>query len=76
MPADVRNHSHRVDEYLNFLAVERGASLNTLEAYSRDIHQFLEFAEAAGAPSVLEVNANMPRISWESFAGRAFHRHR
>ena len=57
MPAAVRNDSNRVDEYLNFLAVERGASLNTLEAYSRDIHQFLTFAEAAGAPSILEVKA-------------------
>jgi integrase/recombinase XerD len=57
MPATIRNDSNRVDEYLNFLAVERGASLNTLEAYSRDIHQFLAFAEAAGAVSILEVKA-------------------
>ncbi len=57
MPAAVRNDSTRVDEYLNFLAVERGASLNTLEAYSRDIRQFLEFTEAAGVSSVSEVKA-------------------
>lgn len=40
-----------VDEYLNYLAVERGASLNTLEAYSRDIGQFLDFAATAGVSS-------------------------
>jgi integrase/recombinase XerD len=57
MPAAIREDSARVDEYLNFLAVERGASLNTLEAYSRDIRQFLEFAAAGGVASVLEVKA-------------------
>jgi len=30
-----------VDEYINFLAVERGMSLNTLEAYSRDLNRYL-----------------------------------
>jgi integrase/recombinase XerD len=57
MPAAIRNDSNHIDEYLNFLAVERGASLNTLEAYSRDIHQFLTFAAAAGAPSILRVKS-------------------
>jgi integrase/recombinase XerD len=57
MPAAIREDSARVDEYLNFLAVERGASLNTLEAYSRDIRQFLEFAAARGVSSVVEVKA-------------------
>lgn len=31
-----------VEEYLNHLAVERGLSPNTLEAYSRDINRFVE----------------------------------
>jgi integrase/recombinase XerD len=57
MPAAIREDSARVDEYLNFLAVERGASLNTLEAYSHDIRQFIEFAAAEGVASVLEVKA-------------------
>lgn len=56
MPAAVRDDSTLVEEYLHFLAVERGASLNTLEAYSRDIRQFLEYAEASGAASPLAVN--------------------
>jgi integrase/recombinase XerD len=54
MPAAIRENS-LVDEYLNFLAVERGASLNTLDAYSRDIHQFLDFAAAGGVSSPLAV---------------------
>ena len=49
--------SARIDEYLNYLAVERGASLNTLEAYSRDIRQFLEYAAQRGIASIVEVKA-------------------
>jgi len=30
----------RIDEFLNFMAVEKGSSLNTLEAYSRDLRRF------------------------------------
>ena len=56
MQAASRDDSTLVEEYLHFLAVERGASLNTLEAYSRDIRQFLEFAEAFGVASSLAVN--------------------
>lgn len=56
MPAAVRDDSTFVEEYLHFLAVERVASLNTLEAYSRDIGQFLVYAEASGAASPLAVN--------------------
>ncbi|HIE48445.1 TPA: site-specific tyrosine recombinase XerD, partial [Candidatus Bipolaricaulota bacterium] len=31
------------EAYLHYLAVEKGLSRNTLEAYSRDIRAFLEF---------------------------------
>ena len=55
MPADRRAESDLVEEYLHFLAVERGASLNTLEAYSRDLGQFLDHALASGAASPLAV---------------------
>jgi len=33
----------RIDEFLNFMAVEKGSSLNTLEAYSRDLRRFAEY---------------------------------
>jgi integrase/recombinase XerD len=33
----------RIDEFLNFMAVEKGASLNTLEAYSRDLRRFAAY---------------------------------
>ncbi len=56
MPAAIRDDSALVEEYLHFLAVERGASLNTLEAYSRDIGQFLDYAGAIGVGSPLAVS--------------------
>ncbi len=47
-----------VDEYLNFLAVERGVSLNTLEAYSRDLNRYTEFAERRGISSIEKIAAD------------------
>ncbi|MDO9529044.1 MAG: site-specific tyrosine recombinase XerD [Syntrophales bacterium] len=41
-----------VDEYLNFLAVEKGVSLNTLEAYSRDLIRYVEFMQDGGIKAV------------------------
>ena len=39
----------RIDEYLNYLAVEKGASLHTLEAYSRDLRRFAAHGTAEAA---------------------------
>ena len=33
----------RIDEFLNFMAGEKGSSLNTLEAYSRDLRRFADY---------------------------------
>jgi len=32
-----------LDQFLNYLTVEKGLSLNTLEAYSRDLNKYLDF---------------------------------
>lgn len=37
-----------VEEFRNYLSVEKGASPNTIEAYMRDIGRFLEFAGKRG----------------------------
>jgi integrase/recombinase XerD len=47
-----------VDEYLNYLAVEKGVSLNTLEAYSRDLNRFIEFAENKGIDSIKHISSD------------------
>ncbi len=47
-----------VDEYLNFLAVEKGVSLNTLEAYSRDLNRFIDFVEKRGIQKIGKITSD------------------
>ncbi|MBW2649066.1 MAG: site-specific tyrosine recombinase XerD [Deltaproteobacteria bacterium] len=49
---------HHVDGYLNFLAVEKGVSLNTLEAYSRDLNRYVEFVEQVGIKDIREISSD------------------
>lgn len=44
-----------LDEFLNFIAVEKGLSKNTIEAYSRDIIKYISFLEA-GEISLLQAS--------------------
>jgi integrase/recombinase XerD len=37
-----------LDSYLNYISVEKGLSLNTLESYSRDLNRFVSFLEKSG----------------------------
>jgi integrase/recombinase XerD len=46
----------RIDEFLNFMAVEKGASLNTLEAYSRDLRRFADHLRREGIASPGDVD--------------------
>ncbi len=39
---------HLIDEYLNYLVVERGASRNTIDAYSRDLGRYADFVGGEG----------------------------
>jgi len=45
---------HLIDEYLNFMAVEKGASRNTIDGYSRDLNRYAGFVEERG---VLQISA-------------------
>jgi integrase/recombinase XerD len=45
--------NHLIDEYLNFMAVEKGASRNTIDGYSRDLNRYAGFVEERG---VLEIS--------------------
>jgi integrase/recombinase XerD len=47
-----------LDEYMNYLAMEKGVSLNTLEAYSRDIGRFLAFIEAKGLKGIQDISSD------------------
>lgn len=46
----------RIDEFLNFMAVEKGSSLNTLEAYSRDLRRFASYLQRGEISSPGDVN--------------------
>ena len=37
-----------LDSYFNYITVEKGLSLNTLESYSRDLNRFVSFLEKSG----------------------------
>lgn len=40
---------HRaIDDFINYLAVERGLALNTLEAYSRDLNRYADYFQSRG----------------------------
>ena len=45
----------RIDEFPNFMAVEKGSSLNTLEAYSRDLRRFAGYLKEEKIPSPEDV---------------------
>lgn len=40
-----REDKQLIEEYLNFLRIERGLSVNTCRSYQRDLHKFLDFVE-------------------------------
>lgn len=43
---------HLIDEYLSFMAVEKGASRNTIDGYSRDLNRFAGFIEERGVHQI------------------------
>ena len=61
-----------VDSFLEMMAAERGAALNTIESYRRDLTQFAAFARARGRPPE-EADAKIIRkyIRQQSEAGMA-----
>lgn len=46
---------HLIDEYLNFMAVEKGASRNTIDGYSRDLNRCMGFLEERGVLEIRDV---------------------
>jgi integrase/recombinase XerD len=48
--ANVKSVQEQIDSFLNFLAVERGLSSNTLDAYFNDLSQLVEFFEGSNGP--------------------------
>ena len=51
--------SEFLDEYTNFLAVERHKSQNTIESYRRDIHQYMLYLDKSTGKDVTDVTKAM-----------------
>ncbi len=43
---------HLIDEYLNYLTVEKGASRNTIDGYSRDLNRYAGFVGEGGTRGI------------------------
>ena len=57
-PEGARARSRHLDAFLEMLAAERGASLNTIEAYGRDLDDYERFlGRGGGASESVEVDA-------------------
>ena len=60
----------RVEDYLTFLAVERGASEHTLRAYRQDVSEFLgHLSNVHGAGAVIDRLAVRSYLAWLSRRG-------
>lgn len=44
-----------LSEYLEYLEIEKGLSINTIEAYRRDLSAFLEFCASLGAEELTQI---------------------
>jgi integrase/recombinase XerD len=45
-----------VDQYINYLIIEKGLSENTIESYSRDISRYVEYLKQKGVKQVAETD--------------------
>lgn len=59
--ADPRARAFLVERFAEFLALERGSSPRTQEAYARDVQRFVEFALVKGAGSPAGVTPRLLR---------------
>ena len=68
-----------LDQFLNYLAVEKGLSLNTLDSYSRDLIKYLDFLTTKGIKDISETSdltiiSFIPILKKEGLANRSIAR--
>ena len=68
-----------IDEYLNFLTVEKGVSRHTLDAYSRDLNRYISFICSSGIKEIANVTPDdvisyLARIKKDGLNARSVNR--
>jgi len=71
--------NHLIDDYLNFMAVEKGASRNTIEAYSRDLNRYAAFFDSPKNYDIREIGTEelisyLGRLKGEGLAANSMNR--
>jgi site-specific recombinase XerD len=64
---------HLIDEYLNFMAVEKGASRNTIDAYSRDLNRYAVFIDSLKIHDISQIGTEdlISYLAWLKGKGLA-----
>jgi integrase/recombinase XerD len=68
-----------IDDYLNFMAVEKGASRNTIEGYSRDLNRYAAFIDGRKIDDISRVGTGelisyLARLKGEGLAANSVNR--
>lgn len=68
-----------IDEYLNFMAVEKGASRNTIDGYSRDLNRYAAFIDSLKIRDIREIGTEdlisyLSRLKSEGLAANSVNR--
>ena len=72
-PAHLRN---QISAFLNFCRLEKGLSVNSLDAYSTDLARFKEFiGDATDLPASPEIRLYIDRLLQSGLSGRSVGRH-
>ena len=69
-----RSIDRHIDSFLEMMSVERGASKNTLESYTRDLEHFSESVKDLENCSKEEIEKYLRSLSKEGFAARSIAR--
>ena len=70
---------HLIDEYLNFMAVEKGASRNTIDGYSRDLNRYAAFIDSLKIRDIRQIGTEelisyLSRLKSEGLAANSVNR--
>lgn len=68
-----------IRDFISYIASEKGLSLNTIEAYTRDLKKFNLFLQETAAPTLGKINSNhliafLSQLQDKGFAGTSMYR--